>query len=37
MGMIFDHGLDAASAIVMTVVILRMVQVGGGITAVVGI
>ena len=36
MGMMFDHGLDAASAIVMTLVMLRMAQVGGGITALVG-
>lgn len=37
MGMLFDHGLDATTAIVMNVVITRMIQVGSGLPAIIGI
>ena len=33
MGMLFDHGLDATTAIVMNVVLCRMIQVGSGLPA----
>ena len=37
MGMMFDHGLDAATAIVMNVVISRMIQIGPGIPPILAI
>ena len=37
MGMLFDHGLDACTAVVMNMVISRMVQAGGGLVALLAI
>jgi len=37
MGMLFDHGLDATTAILMNVVMLRMICVGNGLPAILGI
>ena len=37
MGMLFDHGLDATTAILMNVVIARIVQVGNGLPAILAI
>ena len=37
MGMMFDHGLDAATAIVMNVVISRMIQIGPGVPPILAI
>ena len=37
MGMLFDHGLDATTAIVMNVVLARIIQVGNGLPAILAI
>ena len=37
MGMLFDHGLDATTAIVMNVVLTRILQVGSGLPAILAI
>mmetsp|Transcript_13535 Transcript_13535/g.18538 ORF Transcript_13535/g.18538 Transcript_13535/m.18538 type:complete len:107 (-) Transcript_13535:731-1051(-) len=37
MGMLFDHGLDATTAILMNIVICRILQVGSGLPAILGI
>ena len=34
MGMLFDHGLDATTAIVMNIVLARMLNVGPGLPAI---
>ena len=34
MGMLFDHGLDATTAILINIVISRMINVGPGIVAI---
>jgi len=37
MGMLFDHGLDATTSIVMNMVLCRILQVGGGLPAILAI
>ena len=37
MGMLFDHGLDATTAIVMNVVLCRIIQVGSGLPAILAV
>ena len=37
MGMLFDHGLDATTAIIMNMVLARMVQIGPGVPALLAI
>jgi len=37
MGMLFDHGLDATTAIIMNVVLARIIQVGSGLPAILAI
>jgi len=37
MGMLFDHGLDCATSVVMNIVIARIISVGGGLPALLAI
>ena len=37
MGMLFDHGLDATTAVVMNIVLCRIISVGSGLPAILAI